>query len=98
MSYSFSVRAASKAAVMVEIAAKMAEVAVAQKCHARDMVPAIQAASAFVDQLADDATRDYAVAMSGSLVGRWDGSDVVYCEGAAVSVNAHLVPRVPQAA
>jgi hypothetical protein len=97
MSYSFSVLAATKAAAKSAVAAKMAETAVAQKCHARDMVPAIAAANAFVDQLADDEAKDVIVTMSGSLMDRWDGSDVVHCESANVSVTASLAARAAPA-
>lgn len=98
MSYSHSIRAATKAAAKNAVAAKMAETAVAQKCHARDMVPAIAAANAFVDQLADDDSKDVVVSMSGSLMGRWDGSDVVHCESANVSVTALLAAKASPAA
>lgn len=93
MSYSISIRAVTKQAAKAEVAAKMAETAVSQKCHARDMVPAIQVAHAFIDQLADDDSKDVAVNMNGSLTGRWDGSDVVHCESANVSVTAYLATK-----
>src|SRR4051794_14849262 len=93
MSYSLSIRAATKSAAKVAVAAKMAETAVAQKCHARDMVPAVQAANAFIDQLADDDSKDVTVSMSGPLSGGWAGSGVVDCESATVSVTAWLVAK-----
>jgi hypothetical protein len=93
MSYSFSVRAASKAEAKVAVAAEMAKTVNSQRCHARDMLPAVTAANAFIDQLADDDSKDVAVSMNGSLTGHWSGSDVVRCEGASVSVSASLVTR-----
>jgi hypothetical protein len=97
MSYSFSVRAPNKAAAKAAVALAMAKAATGQACHARDLVAAVKAGEAFIDQLADDPDRDVAVNMSGSLMGRWDGSDVVHCESANVNVTASLVARPPAA-
>jgi copper(I)-binding protein len=93
MSYSFSIRAATKAAAKAALAQRMAATAVAQACHARDLVPAINAGGAFIDLLADDESKDVVVNMSGSLMGKWEGSDVVHCENINLSVSAGLAER-----
>lgn len=76
MSYSFNVRAATKALAKLAVAAKFAEVATAQACHERDKKQALAAADAFIDLVSDDDTKDISVAMNGYLTGQWTGSDV----------------------
>lgn len=93
MSYSFSLRAATKALVLAAVAAKMDEVAAQQACHQRDKAQALAADESFVALLPDDNTRDVQVAMNGHLAGTWEGSDVVSISGAAVSVSVALLPR-----
>jgi hypothetical protein len=94
MSYSFILKAASKAEAKVAVAQKMAEVAYGQKCHARDMVAAVTVAHAFIDQLTDDETQDVNINMLGSLMGSWTGSDVTRCTSANVAVTAFLSAKV----
>lgn len=98
MSFSFTVRAETKAAAKAKVAQEMEKAAAAQSCHQRDKYAAVAAANAFVDQLSDDATKDVAVSVSGSLTGRWEGSDVTHCESANLSVSAHLATRIQQPA
>lgn len=97
MSYSLSVRAASKEAVKAALRVKFAEIAAGQVCYQRDQAQALAAADAFVDLVADDETKDVIVSMNGSLMGQWQGSDVVRIENAAVSVSAYLAERTPAA-
>lgn len=93
MSYSFSLRAATKALVLTAVADKLEVVAAQQACHQRDKAQALAVAEAFVALLPDDDTRDVQVAMNGHLAGTWEGSDVVSISGAAVSVTVALLPR-----
>lgn len=95
MSYSFNVRAASKALVKAAIAAELEKVAAQQACHLRDKAQAQAAADAFVDVLTDDDDKDVVVNMSGYLSGQWQGSDVTRIEGASVNVSAGLANREP---
>jgi|InoplaM3SPM_1038593.scaffolds.fasta_scaffold53306_1 hypothetical protein len=93
MSYSFTVKASTKSEAKSAVAAKMAEVAEQQSAHARDRDQAVAAASAFIDQLADDESKDVAVSLSGYL--SWTGAQGgdMRVTGATVSVGAHLVDR-----
>lgn len=93
MSYSFSLRAADKAAAKAAVSAKFDEVVAAQACHARDRAFVLAAADAAIDLVADDPDRDLSVAMSGSLSGTWEGSDVTTVTGVSVTINAGLVQR-----
>lgn len=93
MSYSFSLRAGSKALAKAAVAAKLDEAISFQKCHERDRAQALATADAFIDLLPDDESKDVAVSMSGSLMGKWDGSDVVLIESANVSFTASLATR-----
>lgn len=97
MSYSFGIRAATKALALEAVAAKLQEVATAQQCHQRDQQQALQAAQSFINLLPDDESKDVSVTMSGYLTGAWQGSDVVEISGAAVNVSAGLVQRPEQA-
>lgn len=98
MSYSFTVRAANKAAVKLAVAAKFEEAAKAQTCHERDKAQALAAADAFVDLLEVDDNKDVQVVMSGSLTGHWTATDVTSIQGASVSVSAYLMTREVAAA
>lgn len=97
MSYSFNVRAASKAAVMVLVAQQLAAVAAQQVCHATDQAQAEATARAFVDVLPDDESKDVYVSMNGSLGGAWEGNTITKVSSASVSVTASLVDPLPSA-
>ena len=94
MSYSFNIRAATKAQALTDVALKFDEVVAMQACHARDKGAALAAASAMVGLLDDDESRDVVVGMSGYLSGQWVGHDVASISCAAVSVNASLMPKL----
>lgn len=92
MSYSFSVKAATKAEAKVAVAAEMDKVVQSQPTHAQDRDQAVTAASAFIDLVGDDDTKDVSVSVSGWL--SWLTVDgVVTTQGASVSVSANLVNR-----
>lgn len=89
MSYSFNVRASTKAEAKSKIAAELEKIAVSQPSHAADRAQAQAAAEAFVDVLAEDADRDVQVAVNGWL--SWSESGVF--TSACVGVTASLVNR-----
>lgn len=91
VSYSFGVRAATKAAALEAAAVKFDEVCASQPAHERDREPALQAAAAMVGLLADDANKDVSLTMSGWL--SWQGADGPQVTGANLSTSASLVDR-----
>jgi len=98
MSYSFQVRAATKAQAKQKVEDEFVKVVGHQVYHECDKAQAMAAANAFIDLVDEDSTKDVAVNMSGSLCGRWEGSDVVAIESANVGVTAYLVAREPDKA
>jgi hypothetical protein len=90
MSYSITVRAASKAAAKQAVAERFdADVVAHQLIHKRDRDQALSAANAFIDLLDDDDTKDVSVSLHGSL--SWAGGERI--TGASVSVGASLAIR-----
>ena len=93
MSYSFGVRAATKEAAVAAVSAKLDEVVASQPDHAADRAQAQSAAEAFIALLADDASRDVVVSVSGWL--SWDTT--TRFTDANVSVSANLASKEPAA-
>lgn len=67
MSYSFSVRAASKVEALALVAQKLTEVVQAQPTHSIDMASASRAVESFVALLPDDDSKDVAISVNGSI-------------------------------
>lgn len=66
MSYSFSIKAATKAEAKVEVAAFFDNQVIAnQPVHARDRAAVLANASAVIDLLADDETKDIQISGNG---------------------------------
>ncbi len=93
MSYSFSVRGATKAAALEVFAAEFAKVVAQQASHARDEGLANSQAKAFAELLTDDASKDVEIRVSGSLGGPWSDGDYTAITHAGCSVSAGLVDR-----
>lgn len=93
MSYSFTVRAATRELARSQVGIKLLEVLEAQPAHQIDAEQALAAAAAFIDLLPEDSEKDVQVMMSGSVSwhGTWGEDPRVL--GAQVSVSAHLVAR-----
>lgn len=94
MSYSFSVRGATKTEVTEKIASELDKVVAGQPVHAADKEQAKAAAASFVSilpELGED--QDYSVSMNGSVGGLWDGSALAKLTSASVSVSASLVAK-----
>jgi hypothetical protein len=89
MSYSFTVRAATKTEALAKVAAELDKVVSAQPDHSVDRDKALAAATAFVEVLADDADRDVVASVNGWL--NWNGN--VRFTGACVGVSASLSNR-----
>ena len=89
MSYSFSVRAASKTAASAKVAEKLAEVVMNQSMHSKDQGAAQAAADAFIALVRDDADQDIVVSLSGSV--SWN--DASELSSANVCVGASLAAK-----
>lgn len=99
MSYSFTLRAASKELAQQAIAKKMSQVAVTQTCHDRDRdrVQAVNAACSLFDCVDEpNDQQDYTVNMSGYLSGNWVGPDMNTCTGVQLTVSINLVQKLPE--
>ena len=97
MSYSFNIRAASKAAALAAIAAKLDDVVKQHACHEVDRTQAQQTADLFVGMLPDDDSRDVNVSVSGYVSGTWNGGALMTLGGVSCSVAAALIDRAPAA-
>ena len=73
MSYSFSVKAASKAEAKAAVAREFDRVVETQPIHARDREAALANANAVIDLLADQAPDGHVIAVNcNGYVGWWD--------------------------
>ena len=93
MSFSFSIRAASKAIAKADVTLNMAKIAHAQSCHKRDELQVVGAVHTAIDLLDDDAARDVVVSANGSLSGIWDGMDLTGVTGSNLTISASLADR-----
>lgn len=91
MSYSFSVKAATKAEAKEAVAKYFDEPVIAhQPVHTRDRAAVLANASAVIDLLADDEAKDVQVSCNGYISGNWsaDSSEVrPYTVSIAASAN-----------
>ena len=97
MSFSFTVRAATKADALSKLVAEMERVAAAQPSHEIDKAHVVSLAESYAGFVDDEEGKDFVIAMSGSLGwrGTWGGDDGVVITSAQVSVNACLLARDP---
>jgi hypothetical protein len=90
MSYSFSVRAATRPEIGEKVCTELDSVVAAQAIHAADRGPALNAAFAFIDLLPIPTDQqDYYVSVSGSV--GWIEGNVITSAG--VSVSARLADK-----
>jgi hypothetical protein len=92
MSYSFTVRAATKLEAKAKVAAELSNVLNLQPTHVVDIAAAQAAAYAFIDLVGDDETKDLQVAVNGSVGWVHRSEPVIYTQ-ASVGVNAWLVAK-----
>jgi hypothetical protein len=90
MSYSFSVRAATKAEASLKVAAELATVVASQPVHAADQAAAQMTADSFILVVREDETQDIGVSVNGSLWGTDGGINQ-----ASVSISVSLVAKQP---
>jgi formaldehyde-activating enzyme involved in methanogenesis len=92
MSFSFTVRGATKALTLAAVAAEMSKVVEVQPAHGRDE-PAVNAtAEAYVGLLPENADRDVVVSVNGWLqyTGPADAPEIL---SANLTVNTHYADR-----
>lgn len=94
MSYSFNVRAATKAEAKAAAEAKFDEVLQYSPEHARDRDAAMANLDACLALVEDDASMDVAVSMSGYLAGEWAQGKLARVTGASMHCNAGLAAKV----
>lgn len=93
MSYSFTVRGATKAAALAAVQAQMQAVVDQSPAHQADAAQAIEAATAFVGVLPDDDSKDVVVMLAGSMAGRWAGNTLERISSAHLTLSASLHGR-----
>jgi hypothetical protein len=92
MSYSFTVRGATKAEALEKVKEQLEGVVQGQPFHLVDQGPALAAAEAFVGILDEDEGKDVVVAVNGSVSWTQGGDDPKFSH-ASVGVNASLVTK-----
>lgn len=94
MSYSFNVKAPTKAAAKEAVAAKFDEVVTSQAVHARDRAAVLANAGAVIDLLADNDSKDIVVSCNGyvSWMSGASAEDAALTS-AAVSASAGYADR-----
>lgn len=87
MSYSFNVRAATKALAKQAVTKELVKVVAAQPAHSVDALQAAAAAHAYIDLLDDSDTRHIVVTVAGSLSGNWVGNDIAQVHNVKLSIQ-----------
>lgn len=95
MSYSFTVRAATKTEALAKVAADMEKIATSQPPHSIDKAQAISVAESFAGFVDDEEGKDVVIAMNGSVGwrGSWGESEDVVITAASVGVSVWLAAR-----
>lgn len=96
MSYSFNVKAATKALAMAAVASKFAEIVASQPIHARDRAAVLANAEASIGLLTDDDSKDVAVSCNGYV--SWSGvgeftPETAALQSASIACSANYVHR-----
>lgn len=92
MSYSFSIKAATKSEAKAKVAEELSKVVTAQPVHQYDRAAAQASADAFTDLLADDEAQDVSLSVSGWL--SWNGgTGAEQVKTANVTVTASLTAK-----
>lgn len=92
MSFSFQVRAATKALALAAVSAEMAEIVAAQPVHTHDADAVQKVAEHYASLLPEAEDNDVAIACNGYL--SWDGTDAApEFTSANVGVNVRFLAR-----
>lgn len=92
MSYSFNVRAGTKAEVLEKVAAELNQAVADQPIHSADREQAEAAASAFLGILPEVDDKDYFISVNGSVGYQGEGEERVITT-ASVGVSASLIAK-----
>lgn len=93
MSYSFSLKAASKAAAILAVGAKLDEIVAAQAVHSRDRAAILANAEAVIGLLADNDDKDVTVSCNGYLSWSSGTVDAPVINSASIACVANHAPR-----
>lgn len=93
MSFSFSVRAATKADALAAVSAELDKVVAQQPVHAMDRDQAESTAIVHIHMLGDDDTKDVSVTLSGSIGGTWGDGELVSVSNTSISVHTALLSK-----
>ncbi|MBK3333540.1 hypothetical protein [Burkholderia pseudomallei] len=98
MSYSFQFVIQTKAEAEAKLAEEFDKVVASQPTHAQDRAPAIAAALAFINLLADEPDKDIQVGVNGWLSWPYQPAEpadpgAIPLQGAAVSATVALIER-----
>lgn len=93
MSYSFNIKAQTKAAAKEAVADKFAEIVAQQPIHARDCSAVLANANAVIDLLAEDEAKDVSVTCNGYVSWSSGGSEDAKFNSASISCNAGHADR-----
>lgn len=93
MSYSFQVKAPTKAAAKEAVASKFDEIVSQQPIHSRDRAVVIANASCVIDLLADDDSKDVLVSCNGYVSWPSGTVEAAQLNSAAVSASAGYANR-----
>jgi hypothetical protein len=91
MTYSFSIKATSKSEAKAAVAAEWDRIATQQPTHATDATVGVATANALIDLMGDDASKDVAVGMYGSINVTTLGE--LTTTGIGMTANVYLTPR-----
>ena len=93
MSYSFTVRAATKEILLAKAQAEMDAVAATQALHDIDKAQAMQNATAIADLVDEEQGQDLVMAMNGSVSARPSDQDGMLITGVSVGCSVWLARR-----
>lgn len=96
MSFSFSVRGATIAAVVAAATAKMDEVVAQQPAHTADRDAVVSAADDYAEMMGEpDEGEEIMLTIHGSLSGVWDGGALTRMTASSLGVQAAFAPALP---
>lgn len=90
MSYSFTIRAATKEQAKQVFKERFEFETARQPAHNTEKQQALSAVNAFIDLLDEDLNQDVVVNVYGSVIGTWSEDHHSSVRGANIGISAHL--------